>query len=241
MLREPDLPAAGHDPLSRELKLLVDRRDDVVGQHTATVNRLLGRVHELDPVYAAEPHCLARAKHRVALAEWLAGQTGLLAELARDELADVNRLNDAADALTRRIRARVRAVAPALMAVPGCGELSAAKIVAETAGIGRFKSEAAFARHAGVAPIPNWSGNKAGRLKMTTSGNRQINMALHRIAVTQLRLDGPGRTYYRKRIDAGDSPAKARRCLKRRIARVVFSRLRADLSLSAAVSLSNAR
>ena len=63
---------------------------------------------------------------------------------------------------------------------------------------------------------------------MTRSGNGQLNAALHRIAVTQIRLDGFGPTYYRKRIDAGDSKTEALRCLKRRLARVVFHYLHVD-------------
>ncbi|MGZ4576652.1 MAG: transposase, partial [Mycobacterium sp.] len=98
----------------------------------------------------------------------------------------------------------------------------------ETAGVNRFKTEAAFARHTGVAPIPVWSGNTAGRVRMTRSGNRQLNAALHRIAVTQIRLDSLGQAYYRKRIDAGDSTTEALRCLKRRLARIVFHRLHTD-------------
>ena len=122
------------------------------------------------------------------LSEWLSKQPGLVAELARDELADITRLTETINALAKRIGDRVRQVAPALLALPGCGELTAAKVVGEAAGVGRFKSEAAFARHAGVAPIPVWSGNTAGRVRMTRSGNRQLNAALHRIAVTQIRL-----------------------------------------------------
>lgn len=228
LLREPELPVASHDEISRELKLLVDRREDLVAQRTSTINRLLWRVHELDPERAPKPRSLDLAKHRRLLGEWLTAQPGLVAELARDELADITRLTDTIDALTKRIGDRVRQVAPALLALPGCGELTAAKLIGEAAGVTRFKSEAAFARHAGVAPIPVWSGNTAGRVRMTRSGNRQINAALHRIAVTQIRLDGFGQAYYRKRIDAGDSTTEALRCLKRRLARVVFRHLRTD-------------
>jgi transposase len=123
---------------------------------------------------------------------------------------------------------RVRQIAPVLLALPGCGELTAAKLVGEVAGVTRFKSEAAFARHAGVAPIPVWSGNTAGRVRLTRSGNRQLNAALHRIAVTQIRLQGLGQTYYRHRQAAGDSNTEALRCLKRRLARVVFHHLHTD-------------
>ncbi len=227
-LREPDLPIASHDDVSRELKLLVDRREVLVAQRTATINRLLWRVHELDPERAPKARSLDLAKHRRLLGDWLTAVPGLVAELARDELADITRLTETINELGKRIGERVRAVAPALLALPGCGELTAAKLIGETAGVTRFKSEAAFARHAGVAPVPVWSGNTAGRVRMTRSGNRQLNAALHRIAVTQIRLDGLGQAYYRKRLAAGDSNPEALRCLKRRLSRVVFARLHTD-------------
>jgi transposase len=227
-LREPDLPIASHDEVSRELKLLVDRREVLVAQRTATINRLLWRVHELDPERAPRPRSLDLAKHRRILGDWLDTVDGLVAELARDELADITRLSEVINALAKRISARVRQVAPMLLAMPGCGELTAAKLVGEAAGVTRFKSEAAFARHAGVAPVPVWSGNTAGRVRMTRSGNRQLNAALHRIAITQIRLDGLGQTYYRHRLSAGDSNPEALRCLKRRLSRVVFGHLHTD-------------
>ena len=227
-LREPDLPVASHDEVSRELKLLVDRREDLVGQRTSTINRLLWRVHELDPARAPKSASLDLAKHRRLLGDWLATQTGLVAELARDELTDIARLTEVINALAKRIGERVRAIAPALLAMPGCGALTAAKIIGETAGVIRFKSEAAFARHAGVAPIPAWSGNTAGRVRLTRSGNRQLNTALHRIAVTQIRLDSLGQAYYRKKLAEGHSTPEALRCLKRRLARVVFHHLHTD-------------
>jgi transposase len=232
VLREPNLPVASHDVVSRELKLLVDRREDLVAQRTSTINRLRMRIHELDPAHAPALGSLHRAKPRQLLTDWLSTQPGMLAELACDELADINRLTDVIDALAARIADRAAAAAPALLALPGCGALTAAKLVAETAGVTRFKSEPAFARHAGVAPIPVWSGNTAGRVRMTRSGNRQLNAALHRIAITQIRLtDSPGHSYYRKRLAAGNSTTEALRCLKRRLARVVFTRLRADYQL----------
>ena len=66
---------------------------------------------------------------------------------------------------------------------------------------------------------------------MARSGNRQLNTALHTIALTQLRRDGPGAAYYRKRIAEGDSPGRALRCLKRRLCRVVYHRLHSDQNL----------
>ena len=214
--------------VSREFKLLVDRRDNLVSQRTAVINRLLWRVHELDPSHAPKPGSLDRAKHQKALRIWLATQPGLVAEVARDEVADIMALSDQIKTLENRIIARVRAAAPSLLKVFGCAELTAAKLVGDTAGVSRFRNEAAFARHAGVAPIPHWSGPKSVQIRPARSGNRQLNVALYRIAMTQIRHNGPGEAYYRKRRDAGDSHAEALRRVERRIARSVFGRLRAD-------------
>jgi transposase len=225
VLREPDLPVAAHDGVSRELKLLVDRREDLVGERTRMINRFRWHLHELDPHLDPSKASLDRAKTRAALAEQLNRFDGLVAELARDILADIDRSTQIINGLERRIGHRVKEQGEALIGLPGCAALTAAKIIGETAGVARFRSEACYARHAGVAPIPVWSGNTAGRVRMSRAGNRQLNAALHRIAVTQIRLDGEGRRYYRKRLLAGDSKTEALRCLKRRLARVVFSTL----------------
>lgn len=228
VLREPGLPVASHDETSRELKLLVDRREDLVKHRTATINRLLWRVHELDPDWAPPAKSMDRAKHQQILADRLAGVSGIVAELARDELTDVIELTARINQLERRITILTNQAAPSLLAMPGVAGLTAAKIVGEAAGISRFKSEAAFARHAGIAPIPVWSGNTAGRVRLTRSGNRQLNAAIHRIAVTQIRMNGLGKAYYDKKKAEGMSTPEALRCLKRRLARIVFNHLTTD-------------
>lgn len=232
--REPGLPVASHDEKSRELKLLVDRREVLVKTRTATINRLLWHVHELDPSMAPPKASLDRQVHQQQLAGQLAGLTGIVAEIARDELADVIELTGRINDLERRITPLTEKAAPTLLGMPGVGVLTAAKLVGEAAGISRFKSEAAFARHAGIAPIPVWSGNTAGRVRLTRSGNRQLNAAIHRIAVTQIRMDGLGKTYYEKKKAEGMSTPEALRCLKRRLARIVFNHLTTDQPASTA-------
>ena len=160
-----------------------------------------------------------------------------MAELARDELSDIMTFTAQVKALERRIGVRMKAAAPSLLTIRGSKELTAAKLVAETAAVSRFRSEAAFAAYAGVAPIPRSSGRSKVRLTGFRSGNRQINAALHRIAVCQIRHPSPGQAYYRKRCEAADPPAQALRRLKRRIARTVFTRLRAEYANRAAPSL----
>lgn len=227
VLREPDLPMATVDGISRVFKLLTDRREDLVDQRQATINRLLWRIHELDPDQDPQRRALLWAKHRLSISAWLDTQPGLVAELANAELADISRLCEDIKTLENRIAHRIAEVAPTLLELPGCGPLGAAKIVGETAGVGRFTSEAAFARFAGVVPVPHWTAN-TGRVRSVKTGNRRMNSALHRIALTQIRCDCEGQAYYRKRREQGDPPLKAIRCLKRRLARVVYQRLRVD-------------
>jgi transposase len=224
-LREPNLPVAEHDPVSREIKQLVDHREDLVNQRTQMQNRLRWHLHELDPELDPPARSLDRLKTLDMLAGWLAEQPqGVTVRIATELVADIRSLTVRERALERELAERMRVAAPQLLEVPGCGTLTAAKIVGETANASRFRSEACFAMHAGVAPIPASSG-KTDRHRLARGGNRQLNAALHRIAVTQIRLNGPGREYYDRRRSNGDSKMEALRALKRRLARIVFTRL----------------
>ena len=79
-------------------------------------------------------------------------------------------------------------------------------------------------------PISHTSGTVDIRLRPTKQRNRQLNKALHRIALTQINRGGPGKTYYQRRLAEGDSRQRALRSLKRRLVRVVYTRLRTDLT-----------
>ncbi|WP_342216812.1 transposase [Nocardia brasiliensis] len=130
--------------------------------------------------------------------------------------------------LERQLRDRVRVLAPSLLAVPGCGVLSAAVIVGETAGAQRFRNKAAYARFTGTAPIPVWSGATSGKVRLNRGGNRWINCALHMIALTQTRGFGPGKDYVDKLVGRGKSRVEAMRLLRRRLSDVVYRCLVTD-------------
>src|SRR5262249_55831763 len=122
---------------------------------------------------------------------------------------------------------------PTLLELPGCGALTAAKIVGEVAGAARFRSRAAFARWDGTAPIPVWSGTD-NRFRLNRGGNRQVNAALHRVAVTQWRGVGAGRAYAPPRLSPAARPPAAApepaglRCLRGPSPAGASRRLRAD-------------
>ena len=86
----------------------------------------------------------------------------------------------------------VTRLAPALIELCGCATLNAAKILGETADVERFRSHHVYARHNGTAPVPVWSGNRE-RHRLSRIGNRQLNTALHRSAITQARYHPPAR------------------------------------------------
>lgn len=226
-LREPDLPQARLDGEARELRLLVDHREDLVAERTRIQSRVRWHLHELFPGLEIAPKSLRRYCVLASLEARLVPVTGTVAGIARELLGRCRELTVRADELERAIRRLVRRLAPELLALPGCGVLSAAKIVGEAAGVTRFRSKASFARWNGTAPIPVWSGNDS-RHRLNRGGNRQVNAALHRIAITQWRGVGPGQEYVKRRMAAGDTKTEALRLLRRRISDQVFRRLLAD-------------
>ncbi|MGH2921104.1 MAG: transposase, partial [Gaiellaceae bacterium] len=111
-----------------------------------------------------------------------------------------------------------------LLALVGCGPLTAAKLVGEVAGVERFSGEGKLAKHTGTAPLPASSGERQ-RHRLNRSGNRQLNCALHRIAVTQARMYPPARAYLERKRTEGKSRREALRCLRRHLARTVYRTL----------------
>jgi len=125
---------------------------------------------------------------------------------------------------------QVSALAPALIAIPGCGPLTAAKIVGETAGVDRFRSKDAYARHNGTAPVPASSGTgTGGPQRLNRGGNRQLNAALHRIAVVQARCHpGAAALLERRGQDKHETRKASLRVLKRHLSDVIYRAMNAD-------------
>jgi transposase len=163
------------------------------------------------------------------------GIDGLVARLALNLTARCRELTVEIDALETEITALVEQLAPSLLAICGCGPLTAAKIVGETAGVERFRNKDAFARHNGTAPLPVWSSNKA-RHRLSRTGNRQLNAALHRIAITQAHWHPEARALLARRKAGGDGGLEAIRVLKRRLSDVVYRALLTDANSALAVA-----
>jgi transposase len=226
-LREPHLdhPRPG-EPRLRELKLLVDHRDDLVDERRRAQQRLRWHLHELDPQLAVPTGALDRTIWLDRLGRRLARQEqSVQVGIARELVRRCRSLTRTILELERELQQRTSETAPALLALPGCGALSAAKLLGEIGPIERFDTDAQLARHAGVAPLEASSGTHR-RHRLDRGGNRQLNCALHRIAITQARVHPPARVYLERKQSEGKSRRDALRCLKRQLARTVYATLK---------------
>lgn len=230
-LREQDLPRIAKAQLDADLKLLVDARDQLVAEATRVRNRLHALLLAIAPGYrddtgALSSHAsLATAKRLI-----LKGRAAepVRARLALAAIVRLHQLDQEAGALGKDIETAVAARNPArLLAICGVGPIVAAKILGETRGIERFPTAAAFAAHAGVAPVPASSG-QTSRHRLNRGGNRQLNRALFTIAMVQARWNPDARSYLDRKRAEGKTPAEARRCLKRHLAKVVYTAMVAD-------------
>jgi transposase len=227
-LRHPELPVAELEGPAREVKLLSDHRRDLVMQRTRICCQVRWFLHELDPDLEVASRGLRHQALVTQLLTRLVEVDGVVARLTRELLERCRELNGQILLLEHELRDLVRRLAPSLLTIPGCGVLSAALIVGETAGVHRFRDKDAFARFTGTAPVPVWSGSSKGKVRLNRGGNRSMNYALHMIAVTQARGIGPGRAYLDKQTARGKDRVAGFRLLRRRLSDVVFAGLRAD-------------
>ena len=137
-------------------------------------------------------------------------------------------MTEEANQLERDIGRRAVKQVPSLLEIPGCGGLTAAKLVGEAADITRFKSRDAYAMWAGTAPIPVWSANNQ-RFRLNRGGNRQTNAAIHRIAITQIRIHPDAQAFITRRLQSGSTKREALRLLKRKLVNVVYRTLLTDV------------
>ena len=219
----PDRPL----PELLEVRLLVDHRESLISERTRLICRLRWHLHELDPAWEPKARSLDAQRTLDEVRGRLQDHVGVVARLAVELTERCAELTITIKALEKEITELTTQLAPALLELPGCGALTAAKIIGETAGVDRFKSRDAYARFNGTAPLPVWSSNKA-RHRLSRTGNRQLNAALHRIALTQARWHPPAKEMIERRKSGGNSGREALRVLKRRLSDAVFQALLHD-------------
>ena len=221
------LPAARLNARVLDVRRLADHRDDLVTERTRVMNRLRWLVHDLDPDLAPAPRALTRQKGRRLLESGLRGLPDNGGRrVALSQLEAVTRLSAEIAGLEKDLETMLGQLCPELPEICGIGIVSAARILGETGDIRRFRSPAACARHNGTAPIPV-SSALSDVHRLNRGGNRQVNAALHRAALTQARChDGAKALLERRAGTIRETRKAALRALKRHLSDVVYRTLR---------------
>ena len=219
------LPSAQLDERALEIRLLLDHRDDLVKERSNDQRRLRWHLHDMWPEFDIPTGALDRAKWLQKVSRRLGrAEQSARVRVARQLVRQIAERTQRIGALESELTPLVADYAPQLLAEPGCGVLTAAKLIGEIAGADRFSSHAKLARAAGVAPIPVQSG-RSDRHRLDRGGNRQLNCALHRLAVTKGRVDPATAAYLARKQAEGRTRMDALRCLKRHLARRVWKLL----------------
>ena len=224
-----------NDETLEVLRLLVDRRRRIGQDHTRMVSQLHQLLLELIPGGAKRD--LSAAQARVLLAavrpKDVAAKTRK--RVAMELVVDLERIYARKKAANKELFELVKQTGTGLLTLHGVGPSGAARLLVEVGDITRFPDKSHFASWTGTAPIDASSGDNV-RHRLSRGGNRQINKALHMMAVVQLRNPTEGRAYYDRKIAAGKTPNEAMRCLKRRLSDIVYKTMLDDLVANKATS-----
>ena len=206
------------EDLTTVLALLDERRNNVVTQRTRLVNQLHALFRELVPGGAPTGLTATIASRLLAGVRPAGPVEAARKQLARDLVAEIRDADQRLKALTAHIADTVATTGSRVTQVAGVGPVVAARLLARTRRASRFASASAFANYAGVAPVEVSSAERV-RHRLPRGGDRQLNFALHIVALTQVRMPrSSGRAYYDTKIAAGKTHNEAMRCLKRRLA-----------------------
>ncbi|WP_198410351.1 IS110 family RNA-guided transposase [Microlunatus flavus] len=226
--RDDDLPPvrAMTGPAA-DLRVLSDYRDQLVAERTATANRVHVDLLWLHPGYQHQLRHLTTLSDLAAAEALLTGDSSVRATITRGRLARMKDLTREIGELRVQIDSLVAASGSSLTRIYGVGPLLAATIIGRVGDVRRYPSRHHFATANGTAPIPASSGRTV-RHRLNRGGDRQLNRVLYVMAITQIRGDTEGRSYYQRKRAEGKTSREALRCLKRRLSDLIYRTLRAD-------------
>jgi transposase len=210
------------------LRMLSERREDLVRERTRTLNRLHQLLCDLLPGGATGRLSADRAARMLRRVRPPSAQGRTRRQLASELLRDVRSLDRRICKIDQRIRGTLKDSPTNRAEVFGVGPVLAAKIIGRVITVARFPSKAHFASYTGTAPVEVSSGGTL-RHRLSRGGDRQLNHALHMVAICQITRQTEGRAYYLRKLAEGKSEREALRSLKRRISDAVFKKLGADL------------
>jgi transposase len=195
-LHNPMLRVVAAEDQTTILRLLAERRDDLAGERTRILNRLHGLLRDLLPGGAPTDLTAAKAAALLRRVRPVTATAACRRQLARELLGDLRRVDARLADNKAQLQDALAATGSTLTQIHGLGVVVAAKLLGH------------FASYTATAPLDASSGNHQ-RHRLNTGGNRQLNAALHTIAVCQARDPGPGRRYYLRKLSEGKTPAEA--------------------------------
>jgi transposase len=204
--------------------VLCDYRDQIICERTRMINRL--RWHLVTIAPDLEAQLGATSPRGLQICARLTRQLARLVpspqlRIARLLLRRISEIVREERDLFAELTALIDAHCPQLLAQHGCGPVTAAIIIGHTAGAKRFPTDGHFARHAGTAPVPASSG-KSVRYRLHRGEDRQLNRAIHIIALSRAKTDPETRAYLERKHAEGKTKLEAIRCLKRDLARRIW-------------------
>ncbi|MDH6283902.1 transposase [Rhodococcus sp. LBL1] len=156
------------------------------------------------------------------------GADAMRKNIALEIIGDLRRIRFQIDEITTRIKTELTASRTQLLKIPGVRTVTAARILARTGNPSRFPNESAFANYTGTAPVEIASADKQ-RHRLSRSGDRMLNSAIHIVAVTQARTPScDGYAYHQRKMAEGKASREAMRCLKRQVAKRLWRTMRDD-------------
>lgn len=232
----PDYRITKQDELSNEIKELALDREFLVKEQTRLKNQLHRFLHK---AWNSEYRQKCRNPFSVkALNYWkthpipnksadILGNPEILKNQIKRKVKRLIAIKEERQEIETELELLIKRTGQKLKTLNGCGTVLCAKVMAEIKDIQRFKSPSALAKYAGLCPREKSSGNTFRHIK-TKSGNRKLNEAIHRIALSQISRSGnqQAKQYFKRKISEGKTKAQALCCLKRRLIDIIYMMLK---------------
>lgn len=232
----PTYTITKQDELAKEIKELALDREFLVKEQTRIKNQLHRLLHK---AYNSEYKKKFKDVFSLrALQYWkthsvphdtsdIPGDVSILKNQIKRKVKRLRDIQEETKELEKELSALIEKTGQKLISLNGCGTVLASKVMAEVRDIQRFSSPSALAKYAGLAPRERSSGNTFRHVK-TKSGNRRLNTAIHRIALSQISRSGnqESKMYFQRKISEGKTKGQALCCLKRRLVDIIYMMLK---------------